>query len=255
MNRIERKLARLREKGEKALVPFVTAGDPDLGTTEKLVLSMLESGADLVELGVPFSDPVAEGPAVRRASRRALDGGTTLVKIFGLVRRLRKKTDEPLLFLMYLNTVYRFGTERFFHFCAETGVDGVIVPDMPYEEKEEIAGAADANGVLSIRIAAPASHGRVKMIADGAKGFLLCDSSGNAEKNKEFIGTVRKYAQIPCLAEFGSSNPEQAKKVAALCDGIVLESAVVRLLERVGADAEPAATQLVRSLKNAVLLD
>lgn len=260
MNRIERKFEQLAKKKEKALVTFVTAGDPDLGTTEKLVLSMLESGADFVELGVPFSDPIAEGPVIQKASRRALDGGTTMGKIFGLVKRLREKTDEPLLFMMYLNTIYRFGTDRFFRLCAETGVDGVIVPDMPYEEREEIQGAADANGVFSIRLVAPTSHGRVKMIADGAKGFLYCVSSTGVTGTRgsfatnfgEFFGAIKKYAKIPCCVGFGISDPEQAKKMASYCDGAIVGSAIVKIVEREGTNAAPEVARFVRSLKDAI---
>ena len=263
MNRIERKFGQLARKKEKALVTFVTAGDPDLDTTEKLVLSMLESGADLVELGVPFSDPIAEGRVIQKASRRALDGGTTLVKIFELVRRLREKTDEPLLFMLYLNSIYRFGTDRFFRLCAETGVDGVIVPDMPYEEKEEIQGAADENGVLSIRLVAPTSHGRIQMIADGAKGFLYCVSSMGVTGMRgsfstdfgEFFGAIKKYAKIPCCVGFGVSGPEQAKTMAAYCDGVIVGSAIVKIVEREGANAVPEVAEFVRSLRDAVKSD
>lgn len=260
MNRIDRKFAALKEQGEKALIPFVTAGDPDLETTEKLVPAMLGAGADLVEIGVPFSDPVAEGPVIQKASRRALDSGTTLVKIFGMVRRLREKTDEPLLLMMYLNSIFRFGTERFCSLCEETGVDGVIVPDMPYEERGEIQGAADRHGVVPIRMVAPTSHERIQMIASSAKGFLYCVSSTGVTGMRSrfatdfsgFFGAVRKYAKVPCAVGFGISNPEQAGKMAAYCDGAIVGSAIVKIVEREGRNAVPAVASFVRSLKAGV---
>lgn len=261
MNRIDRKFAQLKAKNEKALIPFVTAGDPDLETTERLVPAMLEAGADLVELGVPFSDPIAEGPVIQRASRRALDGGATLVKIFALAGRLRRKTDAPLLLMLYLNSIYRFGTERFFGLCRENGVDGVIVPDLPYEEREEIQGAADRNGVISIRMVAPTSGERIAKIADGALGFLYCVSSTGvtgvrssyATDFSAFFGAVRAAARIPCAVGFGISGPEQAGSMAAYCDGAIVGSAIVRIVEREGKNAEKPVADFVRSLKQALL--
>ena len=260
MNRIERKFEQLKAKGEKAFIPFVTAGDPDLETTEKLVLAMLGAGADLVEIGVPFSDPIAEGPVIQKASKRALDGGATLMKIFDLVRRLREKTDEPLLFMMYLNTIFRFGTERFFALCAQCGVDGVIVPDMPFEERDEIQGTAERFGVIPIRLVAPTSHERIAAIARDAKGFLYCVSSTGVTGTRssfstdfhEFFGTIQKYAKIPCAVGFGISGPEQAKAMGAYCDGVIVGSAIVRIVEREGRNAEQPVADFVRSVKDAI---
>jgi tryptophan synthase, alpha subunit len=260
MNRIERKFEQLKANGEKAFIPFVTAGDPDLETTEKLVLAMLSAGADLVEIGVPFSDPIAEGPVIQKASKRALDGGATLMKIFDLVRRLREKTDEPLLFMMYLNTIFRFGTERFFELCAQCGVDGVIVPDMPFEERDEIQGTAERFGVIPIRLVAPTSHDRIAAIARDAKGFLYCVSSTGVTGTRssfstdfqEFFGTIQKYAKIPCAVGFGISGPEQAKTMSAYCDGVIVGSAIVRIVEREGRNAEKPVVDFVRSMKDAI---
>ena len=260
MNRIDAKFAELKANGEKALIPFVTGGDPDPGTTEQLVLAMIGAGADLVEIGVPFSDPVAEGPTIQKASRRALDAGTTLAGIFGLVSRLRAKTETPLLLMLYLNSIYRFGKQRFFSLCNETGVDGVIVPDMPYEEKDEIEPAAAERGVVSIRMVAPTSHGRVRMIAQGAKGFLYCVSSTGVTGVRKsfdtdfgaFFGAVRRYARIPCAVGFGISTPEQARAMAAHCDGAIVGSAIVRLVERYGTASAPHVAEFVKSLKDAV---
>lgn len=260
MNRIDRKFAELRKKREKALIPFVTAGDPDLETTERLVLSILGAGADLVEIGVPFSDPVAEGPVIQKASKRALDSGTTLVKIFELVRRLREKTDEPLLLMLYLNSIFRFGTERFFELCADAGVDGVIVPDMPFEERDEIQGSADRHKILTIRMVAPTSRERIAMIASSAKGFLYCVSSTGVTGTRSkfttdfgaFFGAIKKYAAAPCAVGFGISDPEQAKRMAAYCDGVIVGSAIVKIVEREGKDAVPPVADFVRSLAEAV---
>lgn len=260
MNRIDAKFAELKAKGEKALIPFVTAGDPDLGTTEKLVPAMVGAGADLVEIGVPFSDPVAEGPTIQKASRRALDAGTTLAGIFGLVGRLRERTEAPLLLMLYLNSIYRFGKERFFSLCNEKGVDGVIVPDMPYEEKDEIEPVASEHNVVSVRLVAPTSHGRVRMIASGAKGFLYCVSSTGVTGTRKsfdtdldaFFGTVCRYAEIPCAVGFGISNPEQAEAMASYCDGAIVGSAIVKLVGQYGKDAVPHVAEFVKSLKDAV---
>jgi tryptophan synthase alpha chain len=260
MNRIDRKFAELKNRGEKALIPFITAGDPDLETTERLVTAMFASGADLMEIGVPFSDPVAEGPVIQKASKRALDAGTTLRNIFEMVSRLRRQTDEPILLMLYLNSIFRFGKQRFFHLCAENGVDGVIVPDMPYEERDEIQAEADENGIISISMVAPTSHDRIAMIASAAKGFLYCVSSTGVTGMRSnfntdftaFFGTVKKYAQIPCAVGFGISNPEQAQYMASYCDGAIVGSAIVDLVECDGRNAVPAVSEFVRRMKEAV---
>lgn len=260
MNRIERKFEELKKDGKKALIPFVTAGDPDLATTEKLVPAMFAAGADLVEIGVPFSDPVAEGPVIQKASNRALSSGTTLVKIFEMVGRLRQKTDEPILLMLYLNSIFRFGKERFFRLCAKNGVDGVIVPDMPYEERDEIQAEAEKSGVIPISMVAPTSHERIAMIASSAKGFLYCVSSTGVTGMrsrfntdfKDFFRAIKQHTEIPCAVGFGISNPEQAKRMAAYCDGVIVGSAIVNLVERDGSGAVPAVSEFVRDLKQAV---
>lgn len=259
-NRIDKKFEQLKQSNKKALITFVTAGDPDLETTEKLVLSMFAAGSDIIELGVPFSDPIAEGPVIQKASRRALDGGTTLVKIFALVKRLREKTDEPLVLMMYLNTIFRFGTARFFKLCVENGVDGVIVPDLPYEERDEIEGEADKAGVVAVRMVAPTSHERIAAIAGDAKGFLYCVSSTGVTGMRQnfstdfdaFFGAIKKAAKIPCAVGFGISGPEQARKMSAYCDGVIVGSAIVNIVEKEKqASPEPVA-DFVRSLKEAI---
>jgi tryptophan synthase alpha chain len=260
MNRIVQEFAELKSKGEKAVIPFVTAGDPNLETTEKLVLAMLESGADLVEIGVPFSDPVAEGPVIQKASKRALDAGTTLIAIFETVKQLRNHTQKPLLLMLYLNSIFRFGKERFFGLCADCGVDGVIVPDMPYEERDEIQAVAEKNDVLVISMVAPTSNERIAVITAEAKGFLYCVSSTGVTGMRttfetdfqKFFATIRECTDIPCAVGFGISSPEQAKTAARYCDGVIVGSAVVDLVERYGRNAETKVAEFVRSLKDAV---
>ena len=176
-NRIDSCFAGLAEENRKALITFITAGDPDLETSEKNVLAMLDNGADIVEIGVPFSDPIAEGPTIQKASLRALEGGVNLDEIFKMVVSLRKKTDKPLLLMMYLNTIFRYGTEKFFALCRENQIDGVIVPDMPFEERDEVKAEAEKNGIYNIFLVAPTSKERVRMISDEAKGFLYVVSS------------------------------------------------------------------------------
>ncbi len=260
MNRIETALAELKNKNEKALIPFVTAGDPDLETTERLVLEMFDNGADIIEIGVPFSDPVAEGKVIQAASLRSLKQGTNLNGIFAMVESLRKKTDKPLLLMMYVNTIFRFGTEKFFELCREKGIDGVIVPDLPYEEKAEIAPYAEKNGIISISLVAPTSHQRIASIASEAKGFLYCVSSTGVTGTRskfttnfdEFFGEIKKSCTVPAMVGFGISNPEQAAKMSGYCDGVIVGSAIVKIVAEYGKDSVKKVGEFVKSLKDAI---
>lgn len=260
MNRIDKKFAELSQIGKKALITFVTAGDPDMDTTERLVLAMLENGADIVELGVPFSDPIAEGTTIQNASKRSLDGGTTLTKIFELVHKLRTKTDAPLILMMYLNTIFRFGTEKFFALCKEKGIDGVIVPDMPFEERDEIQALADSHSVHSISLVAPTSHERIAMIAKESTGFLYCVSSTGVTGTRssfttdfsEFFGTIKAHTTIPCSVGFGISSPEQAYTMKNYCDGVIVGSAIVKLIEEHGKNSVIPVAEFVKSLRIAI---
>lgn len=257
MNRIDQKFKRLKQNNQKALITFVTCGDPNLEITEQLVLEMEHSGADIIELGIPFSDPVAEGSVIQQASLRALKNGTTLVQIFEMVKRLRKTVQIPLLMMMYINTIFRFGTERFFSLCQECGIDGVIVPDMPYEERDEIQEFADRAGVYSISLVAPTSQERIQMIAQQSQGFLYCVSSvGVTGMRREFstdfeafFGTIRKYAKVPTAVGFGISSPEQAKKMKDYCDGVIVGSAIVQKVGDFGEQAVKPVGEFVKSLK------
>lgn len=260
MNRIDATFQGLKKQGRKALIPFVTAGDAGLDTTEQLVLQLESAGANIIELGVPFSDPIAEGPVIQEASVRSLKNGTKLVDIFHLVKRLRKKTQIPLLLMLYINSIFGFGTERFFQLCAECGVDGVIVPDMPFEERDEIQAFADRAGVYSIRMVAPTSHERIAAIARSAQGFLYCVSSTGVTGTRKtfttdfdaFFGTISQYARVPYAVGFGISGPEQAKKMSAYCDGVIVGSAIVKMVAQYGKDCVEPVGSFAASLRAAL---
>ena len=261
MNRIEKCFSDLKKRKEKALITFITAGDPDLEATERVVFEMFDNGADIIELGVPFSDPVAEGVTIQKSSLRSLKNGTNLTKIFETVKRIREKTEKPLILMMYINTIFVYGTDRFFADCKQYGIDGVIVPDMPFEERDEVQESAEKYGVLNINLVAPTSRNRIEKIATESKGFLYCVSStgvtgvrsGYTTDFDDFFGTIRKYAKCPCAVGFGISGPEQAKKMSGYCDGVIVGSAIVRIFEEKGADAPKAAGEFVKSLKEAIL--
>ena len=260
MNRIDKCFEQLKAEGRKALITFITAGDPDMDTTEKTALKMYDSGADMIELGVPFSDPVAEGVTIQKASLRSLSGGTNLTKIFACVKNIRAKTDKPLLLMMYINTIFRYGTDRFFAQCREYGIDGVIVPDAPYEERDEIADYAEKYGIVGVNLVAPTSHDRIKEIASNSKGFLYCVSSTGVTgvrksyttNFEEFFGLIKESCPCPYAVGFGISGPEQAKKMSGYCDGVIVGSAIVRIMEEKGADSVEAVGEFVRSLRTAL---
>lgn len=256
-NRIDICFEQLKEKNEKALITFITAGDPDMETTENCVLKMFDNGADIIELGVPFSDPIAEGPTIQKASLRSLNRGTTLDEIFELVKRLRSKTDKPLLLMMYLNTIFKYGTERFFKNCSECEIDGVIVPDMPFEERGEISESADKYGVYSINLVAPTSADRVKTIAADSKGFLYVVSSLGVTGTRSEITTdfetllspLKAHSTLPYCIGFGISTPEQAAEMAGYSDGAIVGSAIVNIIAEKGSDAAPYVGKFVSQLK------
>ena len=247
------------EKG-KAFIPFITCGDPSLEVTERIVYAMEEAGADLIELGIPFSDPTAEGPVIQAANVRALSGGVTTDKIFDMVRRIRQKTSIPMVFMTYANVVYSYGTERFAKAAAEIGMDGLILPDVPFEEKEEFAIPFKEHGLDLISLIAPTSHERIAMIAKEAEGFVYCVSSLGVTGMRSQITTdigamvelVKKQKDIPCAVGFGISGPKQAKKMAAQSDGVIVGSAIVKLCEKYGADCVPHISAFVKEMKDAI---
>ena len=260
-NRIDICFDTLKKRGEKALITFVTAGDPDMETSERAVLEMFENGADIVELGVPFSDPIAEGPTIQKASLRSLNAGTTLDKIFDLVLKLRQKTDKPLLLMMYINTIYKYGTGRFFEKCRAFGIDGVIVPDMPFEERDEIQSTADEYGIYNINLVAPTSHERVKMIAEQSKGFIYVVSSLGVTGTRKEITTdfdtllapLKEGSYAPYCIGFGISTPEQAAGISKHADGVIVGSAIVNIIAQKGNASPKYVGEFVNKLKTAML--
>ncbi|MBQ8088717.1 MAG: tryptophan synthase subunit alpha [Clostridia bacterium] len=245
----------------KAFVAFITCGDPDLETTEKTVIAMANAGADLIELGIPFSDPTAEGPVIQAANARALAGGVTTDKIFEMVRRLRASVKVPMVFMTYANVVFSYGIDRFCARCQEIGMDGMILPDVPYEEKEEFAPACRAHNLDFVSLIAPTSEDRIATIAKDAEGFLYIVSSMGVTGERREITTdigamvrlVRESASIPCAVGFGISTPEQAAHMAGLSDGAIVGSAIVRLIAEHGKDAPEIVAEYVKRMKEALL--
>ncbi len=245
----------------KAFIPFITCGDPDLETTAKVVREAVKNGADLIELGIPFSDPTAEGPVIQGANIRALAGGVTTDKIFDLVVELRKDVKIPMVFMTYANVVFSYGVERFMKKCADTGIDGIIIPDMPFEEKEEFAECARKYGVDMISLIAPTSENRIAMIAKEAEGFIYVVSSLGVTGTRteittnigDIVSVIRENTDVPCAVGFGISNPEQAKKMAGLSDGAIVGSAIIKIIEKYGKDSPSYVGEYVKSMKDAIL--
>jgi tryptophan synthase alpha chain len=248
-------------KGGKAFIAFVTGGDPDIETTEKLIAAMISAGADLIEIGVPFSDPIAEGPVIQRANIRAVSGGAALPQLFEMTARLRGKFAVPFVFLIYLNTMLRYGYEAFFANCAESGLDGVIIPDLPFEEHCEVKSIAAKRGVDVISLVAPTSAERIEKIAAEASGFLYVVSStgvtgARAEITTDLgamIKSAKAVSDIPCAVGFGVSTPEQAREISRTADGVIVGSAIVRIVEEHGRNAEKPVFDYVRRMKEAMV--
>ena len=244
----------------KAFIPFITCGDPSLEITEQLVYAMEEAGADLIELGIPFSDPTAEGPVIQEANVRALSGGVTTDKVFDMVVKIREKTSIPMVFMTYANVVYSYGIERFAKRAAEVGMDGLILPDVPFEEKEEFAPAFREQGMDLISLIAPTSHERIAMIAKEAEGFVYCVSSLGVTGMRNVITTdvgamvklVKEASDIPAAIGFGISNPEQAANMAEKSDGVIVGSAIVKLVEKYGKEAPSYVAEFVKSMKDVI---
>ena len=244
----------------KAFIPFVTCGDPDLETTAKVVRAMAEAGADLIELGIPFSDPTAEGPVIQAANVRALASGTTTDKMFDMVREMRKDVTVPMVFMTYANVVFSYGSEKFISSCADIGIDGLILPDVPYEEKEEFDPICKRYGLDLISLVAPTSEDRIAKVAGEASGFVYVVSSLGVTGVRSEITTdiggmvklIRSATDLPCAVGFGISTPEQAKKMASLSDGAIVGSAIVKLIAQYGRDAAPYVAEYVKSMKDAV---
>lgn len=246
--------------GGKAFIPFLTAGDPSLAVTEELIVELASAGADLIEIGIPFSDPVAEGPVIQGADARALAAGTTTDGIFEMVRRVREKTGVPLAFMTYINPVYRYGSERFVKQCAELGVDALIVPDLPFEEKGELQPYCAECGVDLVSLIAPTSKERIRTIAREAEGFLYCVSSLGVTGVRtaittdvgEMVSLVREVSDIPCAIGFGIATPQQAEEMARKADGAIVGSAVMKIIARYGPDCVPHVTAYAQEIARAV---
>ena len=245
----------------KAFIAFITCGDPDLETTAEVVRSAVENGADLIELGIPFSDPTAEGPVIQGANLRALNGGITTDKIFGLVKELRRDVTIPMVFMTYANVVFSYGADRFISTCKEIGIDGLILPDLPFEEKDEFLPICRQYDVDLISLIAPTSENRIAMIAKEAEGFIYVVSSlgvtGMRSEIKtdlaSIVNVIRENTDVPCAIGFGISTPEQAKKMSALSDGAIVGSAIIKLLEKYGKNAPEYVGEYVKSMKDAII--
>lgn len=244
----------------KAFIPFITCGDPDLSTTKAAVIAAVENGADLIELGIPFSDPTAEGPVIQNANLRALSNGVTTDRIFSLVKELREEVKIPFVFMTYSNVVFSYGARRFISSCKDIGIDGLILPDLPFEEKGEFLPITSEYGIDLISLIAPTSENRISMIAKEAEGFIYVVSSLGVTGVRSEITTdlpsiikvIRENTSLPCAIGFGISTPEQAKKMADISDGAIVGSAIIKLLEKYGTDAPKYIGEYVKKMKDAL---
>lgn len=252
------KIQKAFENG-KAFIAFLTAGNPDAASTVKYILEMEKAGADLIEIGIPFSDPTAEGVVIQEASIRALQGGMTTEGVFGIVEEVRKQSQVPLALMTYLNPVHHYGYERFFERCKNLGVDGIIVPDLPFEEKPEVEKVASGYGVDVISLIAPTSKERIRMIAKEASGFIYVVSSMGVTGVRSKITTdvdsivkeIKGVTDVPCAIGFGISTPEQAAEMAKSADGVIVGSAIVKIIAQYGDKADKAVYDYVKSMKEA----
>lgn len=256
-------MSKIREAfdGHKAFIPFITCGDPDLSTTAAAVRAMVAAGADLIELGIPFSDPTAEGPVIQGANLRALSAGVTTDQVFDLVRELRKDVTIPMVFMTYANVVFSYDADRFIRTCSEVGIDGLILPDLPFEEKEEFQPICKKYGVDLISLIAPTSANRIAMIAKEAEGFIYVVSSLGVTGTRSEIKTdiasivkvIRENTDVPCAVGFGISTPEQAAKMAGISDGAIVGSAIIKILAQYGKDAPERIGEYVKQMKDALI--
>lgn len=256
MSNIQSVIEEKNKLGHRAFIPFITAGDPNLEKTEAFIYALEEVGSTVIEIGIPFSDPVADGPVIQKANQRAIATGVDVEKVFKMVESVRRKTQIPLVFLMYANTIYHYGIVSFFKRCQNVGVDGIIVPDVPLEEKEEFNQEAKKRGVDFIALVTPTSQHRISAICKDATGFLYCVSSlgvtGVREKMhkglKEMFEEIEKFKHIPTALGFGISTPEQAKELKAYADGIIVGSAIVKIIEEHGEESEEYLKEFARQM-------
>lgn len=247
-------------ENKKAFIPFITAGDPNLSVTQELIPAMAEAGADMIEIGIPFSDPVAEGVVIQEADMRALAAGVTTDKIFNSVKKIRRRTIIPLAFMTYINPICAYGVDRFMKNAADCGIDALIVPDMPFEERQELLAACRRYGLVLIYLVAPTSRERAQAIARESEGFVYCVSSlgvtgvrNEITTNiKEMVDAVKQGRDVPCAIGFGISTPDQARKMSADSDGVIVGSAIVEIVARYGVDCVEPVCSYVRQMKEAV---
>ncbi len=255
MNRIETAF-----KNNKLFIPFITAGYPNLKKTEDFIYQMVSAGAGLIEIGIPFSDPVAEGPVIQESSQKALGAGTTLEGIFNLVENVRKKVSIPLVFMTYINPVFKYGYDNFFKKCASVGIDGIIIPDLPFDEKGEIAPFAKKYDIKIISLIAPTSEERIASIAKDGEGFLYIVSSMGVTGVRTEIKTdlqsilssVKKVTSVPACVGFGIHSPEQAKKISQISDGVIVGSAIIKIIRQYGETADKHIYDYVKTMKSSI---
>ncbi|TCO73805.1 tryptophan synthase subunit alpha [Marinisporobacter balticus] len=261
-SRITEKFRGLKEKNKKALITYITSGDPNLDTTLRLVLTMEKAGADIIELGIPYSDPLADGPIIQNASERALKAGTNIDNVFDMVSKVREKTQIPLVFLVYFNSIFRYGIKRFLENCKSCGVDGLIIPDLPLEERKELTDKMKDYPIDLIPLVAPTSENRIKEIVQDAKGFVYCISSTGVtgtrtffkENLLNFMDQVKKYTNVPLAIGFGISNEEAIKNLKGISDGLIVGSAIIKKIETgiKEGDIEERVFDFVRRLHEAI---
>jgi len=255
MNRIESAFT-----NKKAFIPFITAGYPNINKTEDFIYKMVLAGADLIEIGIPFSDPVAEGPVIQESSQKALEAGTNLDNIFELVKKVRKTVSIPLVFMTYVNPVFNYGYDNFFKQCSLIGIDGIIIPDLPFEEKNEITDYAKKYDVKIVSLIAPTSEDRIKQIAEEAEGFLYIVSSMGVTgvrteiktDLKSILESVRKSTKVPAAIGFGIHSPEQANQMSKIADGVIVGSAIIKIIKQYGTNADDYIYNYVKSMKDAI---
>ena len=247
-------------KNGKAFIPFITLGDPDLDTTEKIILEMAKNGADIIELGIPFSDPTAEGPVIQEANLRALKGGINTDKVFEFTKKIRSLVNVSLVYMTYANVIFSYGSEKFISKCKKVGIDGIIVPDVPFEEREEFLPYCEKYGIDFIYLIAPTSNERIKMIAKEAKGFIYVVSSLGVTGVRSSITTdissivksIKEETDVPCAIGFGIQTPDQAKEMAKSSDGVIVGSKIIKLLHENEAEAPSVIGKYVKEMKEAM---
>lgn len=245
----------------KAFIGFATAGDPDLETSRRIMLEMAHGGCDLIEIGIPFSDPIAEGPVIQEADLRALSAGATTDNVFEMTAKLSAETDVPLVYMTYLNVLFKYGYEKFLKNAKDCGISGVIVPDLPFEEKDELQSVAEKYDIDVISLIAPTSEQRIQMIAKQAQGFIYEVSSLGVTGVRSEIKTdlesitsaVRQVSNVPVAIGFGINTPQQAAEYSHLADGVIVGSAIVKLVAQYGKDAPEKVYDYVKSMKDAMI--